>query len=334
MTWIIGIDEAGYGPNLGPFVMTAAACHVPACCALLPNGEDRAEYDLWRLLHPAVRRSHDADQGQLLIDDSKRVYAAHGLAGLECGVLTALAPDAHAPMPTSLATLMNQLCLDTGDELRREVWYRGLQSLPMSLSLVDLQQRRRSFADACAAANVRGWQLRSVVICPQRFNALIEKSGTKGYVLAYALTDLLRWYSAAEGAGLSGEDEGLFVIDKHGGRNTYAAMIQHALPQGILIIEAESQARSAYRVHGLRCNMRLVFQPCADSTHFCVALASMASKYLREMLMLEFNRFWQEQIPGLKATAGYPGDAARFFQAIRPAIEKLGLPPETLWRRK
>ena len=29
MPWLMGIDEAGYGPNLGPFVMSAALFHVP-----------------------------------------------------------------------------------------------------------------------------------------------------------------------------------------------------------------------------------------------------------------------------------------------------------------
>ena len=60
----------------------------------------------------------------------------------------------------------------------------------------------------------------------------------------------------------------------------------------------------------------------------------MASKYLREVLMLEFNRFWLEHVPDLRPTAGYPGDSARFFEAIRPVIAKLGLREETLWRRK
>jgi hypothetical protein len=60
----------------------------------------------------------------------------------------------------------------------------------------------------------------------------------------------------------------------------------------------------------------------------------MASKYLRELLMLEFNRFWCGQVPGLKPTAGYPGDSSRFFAAIQPALERLGLPEEAVWRRR
>jgi hypothetical protein len=50
--------------------------------------------------------------------------------------------------------------------------------------------------------------------------------------------------------------------------------------------------------------------------------------------MLEFNRFWREHQPDLRPTAGYPGDAARFLNAIRTTLEKLGLREEMLWRRK
>jgi hypothetical protein len=60
----------------------------------------------------------------------------------------------------------------------------------------------------------------------------------------------------------------------------------------------------------------------------------MLSKYLREVLMLEFNRFWQSQVPGLKATAGYPGDAERFYTAIRSSAQRLQIAEHTLWRIK
>src|ERR1700728_3969850 len=33
MAWVLGVDEAGYGPNLGPFVMSAVACRVPDALA-------------------------------------------------------------------------------------------------------------------------------------------------------------------------------------------------------------------------------------------------------------------------------------------------------------
>jgi len=37
---------------------------------------------------------------------------------------------------------------------------------------------------------------------------------------------------------------------------------------------------------------------------------------------------------GLKPTAGYPGDAARFYEGIRPAMERLGVQESAVWRRK
>jgi hypothetical protein len=324
MTWIIGIDEAGYGPNLGPFIMTSIACRVP---------DHYPQANLWHLLHPAVRRCGDADEGQLLIDDSKRVYTAHGLAGLERGVLACFA-GAAGWFLRSLAELIDWVCPD-GDELRREVWYRGVQTLPVALDgTADWQAKAACFEDSCATANIGNWQVRSIVICPQRFNVLVDEGGTKGHVLAHALANLLHWHTIAHASGPYGEDDLFFFIDKHGGRNFYAAMIQHALPDGIISIEQEGISCSAYRVDGLGRSVRLMFQPHAEGEYFCVALASMTSKYLREVLMLEFNRFWQEHVSDLKPTAGYPGDAARFLRAIRPALAKLGLCEALLWRRK
>jgi hypothetical protein len=50
--------------------------------------------------------------------------------------------------------------------------------------------------------------------------------------------------------------------------------------------------------------------------------------------MGEFNHFWQTHVPGLAPTAGYPGDALRFYEAIAPAAGRLGVPESALWRRK
>jgi hypothetical protein len=60
----------------------------------------------------------------------------------------------------------------------------------------------------------------------------------------------------------------------------------------------------------------------------------MLAKYLREVCMRQFNAFWAKHVTGIQPTAGYPGDAKRFYDEIRPAMEALGLEPDAVWRKR
>jgi ribonuclease HII len=315
MTWVLGIDEAGYGPNLGPFVMTAVACRAPDAAA-----------DLWQLLGACLRRGGEPRDDRLLVDDSKVVYATgKGLSGLERGVFTALA------LPALLLNhLIERLCPAAAAELAREVWFAGDSALPVDVELAELAPLRERFEQTCRDAGVGGWWARSVVVCPERFNALVQAADSKGAVLADGFVQLL-----CAGVGATAGEEPLTVfVDKQGGRNTYAAQVQQALPGGMVTAVEERAERSYYRVKGLSRPMELLFEPRADGQRLCVALASMVSKYLRELFMGEFNRFWLKHVPGLKPTAGYPGDAWRFLEAIRPAAANLQVPEAVIWRQR
>ena len=85
MGFLIGTDEAGYGPNLGPLVVSASVWHVPQT--------DLEQVDLYDQLAPVVTRNRTADR--LAIADSKRLFRpgrpghpGAGLEPLERGVLS------------------------------------------------------------------------------------------------------------------------------------------------------------------------------------------------------------------------------------------------------
>src|SRR5438876_9938316 len=81
VVFVLGTDEAGYGPNLGPLVIGASAWKVPnRSCA------ER----LYELLSATVSAETDADGSKVAIADSKRLYKPGMLSLLERGVLTAL----------------------------------------------------------------------------------------------------------------------------------------------------------------------------------------------------------------------------------------------------
>ncbi len=314
MAWIVGIDEAGYGPNLGPLIMSSVTCRVP---------QELAGADLWEVLQSAVRRHPSEADGRILIEDSKLVYSTtRGLIALETGVLATLTPPGNGE-PLTLSRYLDWLCPTHRDELGGEGWYHGTSALPVQAEPLSFAEARARFKLACSEKQVIRGMARSVIV-------LLEQWGSKGAVLGHGLAELVR----CNHEFAAGTEPVHFFVDKHGGRNTYAAMLQEAVPGGMVVAHEEGMDRSVYSVLGFGQEMRLTFQPRADSEHFCVALASMISKYLREVLMHEFNGFWRQHLPDLKPTAGYPGDANRFYAAIRPVVERLGIPEASVWRRK
>lgn len=318
MGLLIGMDEAGYGPNLGPLVITATVWEVPG---------DPRTCDPWQLLGDLVARDPRPGDDRLHVADSKQVYAPQrGIGALERGALALF--DDGSGAPASLFALWDRAVGPRAEEARRErsaePWFAG-SDLPLPLAVSNRAAATGSERLARAArAGVRLRAVRSEVVLTSRFNRLVRESDSKGLALSRLSLRLLR-----EAWDPDGPEQTLVVADKHGGRNRYAALLSEVLDDRPVLAREESRERSTYRTGRTEITFRT-----GGEAHLPVAWASLVSKYLREAALELFNRFWQSEVPGLAPTKGYPEDAKRFKSDIAAAQTRLGLPDDALWRAR
>jgi hypothetical protein len=130
-----------------------------------------------------------------------------------------------------------------------------------------------------------------------------------------------------------GDERIQILCDKHGGRNYYLPLLVEFFPDHFIQAGEEGRQRSVYRFGPPHRRVEICFQAKGES-HLPTALASMASKYLRELAMRALNAFWAARVPGLRPTAGYPQDARRFRDDIAATQQELGIEDRTLWRVK
>jgi ribonuclease HII len=321
MRYLIGTDEAGYGPNLGPLVITGTVWHVP---------DEVATGDLYEWLDGVVSRkiSRKSDASYIAIADSKALYKpGGGLAALEYGVLSTLAA-ARINM-ANWCEAWQTLAPHSWPWMAAIPWYGTFDpEVPVDADPEQVRNLSERFRRRIGEIGVRLVTVRSVAVFPEKFNELVDQLGSKGAVLSGLTIDLVKQLLAPLG------DEAILVqCDKHGGRNKYGRLLQNAFPDYLVEVRGEGRARSVYRWGPP--NRRVETRFVAKGESFLpAALASMVSKYLRELAMMAFNEFWKERVPGLKPTAGYPADARRFRADIAACQSQLQIADRVLWRNR
>lgn len=311
----VGIDEAGYGPNLGPMVMSAVVAEGPA----------DSRPDLWTDLSATLCRTGGGPR-RLEIDDSKRLHQGPGgRARLERALLALVAAVHPEAFPTSFSHLLALAQAGGLVDVELSAWSL-IQDPPLGLTTSPGLHPDRPFE----GAPWRLSSLRAEVVGPARFNRELGGAASKADVHFAAFGRLLNWCWEAAVDGVPTHVR----ADKHGGRHFYLDRLYALLPDVWIDRGPEGPELSHYTIRAEGRRLELHLLPRADADDGLVALASIVAKTLRELWMDHFNAFWAHHCRGLRPTAGYPVDAARFRRAIEPTALALGLDPALWWRNR
>ncbi|MBN1343157.1 MAG: hypothetical protein JXQ73_10780 [Phycisphaerae bacterium] len=316
---IVGIDEAGYGPLLGPLVVSASVFQVP---------DDRADESLWEILRDSVAAEVRKRDPRLAVADSKKLHKGPaGLANLERAALASLMVSGD--QPATLQDLLNRLSPGAADAARDYPWYAGLDMpLPLECEVTELAMhanalRRNLTTQKCELLGVLCEPL------PEgHYNEMVGKIRNKSVVLLMlTLRLIMRVARAHRDCPIR------FYVDRQGGRSRYGRWLMTGFEHRQMKIVEESDDRSAYELTEGDSRWSVEFAKRGEDRQLPIALASIFSKYVREAFMTLFNAYWRQRVPDLKPTAGYYTDGKRFLADVEAHLQQASIDPLRLVRQ-
>jgi ribonuclease HII len=345
MAILVGIDEAGFGPILGPLVVSSSALGVP---------DNLVWANHWEILRASVSDKRAALKGRLLIVDSKKAFTR--TIGIKHLRRTVLATLKHlGSEPKNLTELISSLCPDCLEHIAEYPWYKKAGDYRLGGDDGDIGIAVSMLRADLANQHIELLGLKSRCLEVAHYNRMVTAVDNKAKVLFTAVAELMQ--SAMR--DFTNDDLDI-VVDRQGGRSHYQRQLQLMFGESQLRIIHEDQDRSSYEltaknltaehaesaernkiktsansaVSAVKQNrrIRVHFVVGADSKFLPVSLASMACKYLREVLVENINNYFLSFNPAIKPTAGYWQDGLRFIEDIKTHIPNLSFNTNQLIR--
>jgi ribonuclease HII len=338
--YLIAVDEAGYGPKLGPLVVAAT---------LWENSTESSQWDDQLAATWEIMKSPVPIAGQKIrVDDSKRIFQSRTQRRGDTsplGNLHRVLSFAHHAMGRTESTWQERLPTLIPDDLNEAAavpWLAEMLTPGKWLKeLPDAWLDEATVAPAIDAWSLPDWKLtdaRARLITAKAFNAFCEPSPTTGNSAnksdLLGETSLNLVASLTESNELRGHTHGQIFFDRHGGRRYYAGVIAATFPEATVRVVDETSRCSIYDVQTRHHQLRMHFTVKGDS-FVPVAMSSLHAKCLREIAMTFLNQFFADRWIGpepFQPTAGYPVDADRFLEAAATTLTKHSISPSDLVR--
>ena len=307
MAVLVGIDEAGFGPILGPLVVSSSSFLLP---------DHLLTSDLWQILKRSVvkKLSTRSGLGRLLITDSKKAYSkSRGIKHLQRTVLSTF--GCLDKKTATLAELIELLCPDCLVRLNEYPWYKDALSREILVDNADKTIASAVLADDLNSNGIKLRKLKSICFDVGYYNKMMSSVRNKANVLFFATSQLIKnAFDDCPGNNVQ------IIVDRQGGRVHYREHLQRMFSDMELSIIREAPQESIYQMQANGRIMRVHFVVDADENCLPVSLASMVSKYLRELLVNNINRYFLTFCSDIKPTAGYWKDGLRFIEDLRVKI--------------